>query len=262
MVPPDNLPAVRIVEDEVTQQGPRRIPKGTKVRADSLVVDRDTLFPLQGALGYELTQSLFIGKHTLLVEGPGDILYLQAWSMALKKRRGATLDKRWTICPAGGLDKIQPFVSLFSGAKLDIAALTDYAKADKRKFESLQQNKILESGRLLNFATLLGVDEADIEDVFAPALYATLINKAFEVPKAKAATADKLDGADSSTTRLVKKAEAFFRVLPTEVAEFDHFTPAAWLFENPDFLAGDSADVKVTLEKAEVLINTLNKLLR
>ncbi|MCP5916416.1 hypothetical protein NL317_30810, partial [Klebsiella pneumoniae] len=80
--------------------------------------DPDTLFPLQGALGYEITQSLFVGKHTMLLEGPGDILYIQALSDALKRRGRTGLDTRWTLCPAGGIDKIRPFVAMFSGNAL------------------------------------------------------------------------------------------------------------------------------------------------
>lgn len=76
MVAADELSSVRIVEDGVEIKGQRRVPIGTKVREDVLTRDPDTLFPLQGALGYEITQSLFVGKHTLLVEGPGDILYI------------------------------------------------------------------------------------------------------------------------------------------------------------------------------------------
>jgi hypothetical protein len=62
----------------------------------------------------------------LLVQGPGNILYLQAWSPALLRKGKTGLDRRWTICPAGGIDRIQPFVALFAGQKLDIAALSDY----------------------------------------------------------------------------------------------------------------------------------------
>lgn len=47
---------------------------GTRVGDDVLSTDRDTLFPLQAALGYDITQSLFIGEHTLLVEGPAELL--------------------------------------------------------------------------------------------------------------------------------------------------------------------------------------------
>ncbi|MGZ8153309.1 MAG: hypothetical protein ACXW0Q_11760 [Methylovulum sp.] len=67
---------------------------GTKVSSDVLSVDKDTLFPLQSALGYEITQSLFIGKNALLIEGPSDILYLQAFSSILKSRNREGLDSR------------------------------------------------------------------------------------------------------------------------------------------------------------------------
>jgi predicted ATP-dependent endonuclease of OLD family len=261
MVPADNLPGVRIVEDRILQPRPGQwVSEGTKVRDDTLVTDRDTLFPLQGALGYDITQTLFVGKHTLLVEGPGDILYLQAWSSALVRRGKVGLDRRWTICPAGGIDKIQPFVSLFSGQKLDIAALSDYAKGDKKKLDSLRQNKIMEGDRLLTFASLLGFEEADIEDVFNPALYAVVLNQAFKLTGTSEATAQKLSDADQNTTRLVKKSEAFFRVLPPAMPEFDHFTPADWLFQHPDLLNGNAAEVVETLERAERVISALNKI--
>jgi predicted ATP-dependent endonuclease of OLD family len=262
MVPANNLPAVRIVEDRVFQPKPGQwTSEGTKVRDDTLATDRDTLFPLQGALGYEITQTLFVGKHTLLVEGPGDILFLEAWSSALVRRGKTGLDRRWTLCPAGGIDKIQPFVALFSGQKLDIAALSDYAKTDKRKFESLRQNRVLEGDRLLSFATLLSLEEADVEDVFSPALYVEVINNAFNLAGVNRATAQSLYDADQNTTRLVKKAEAFFAVLPPEAPEFNHFAPAEWLFRNPGVLDQDTPDLNSTLERAEKVIKALNKLI-
>lgn len=262
MVPPDDLPSVRIVEDKILQLRPGQwTSEGTKVRDDTMATDRDTLFPLQGALGYEITQTLFVGKHTLLVEGPGDILYLYAWSSALQRRGKAGLDRRWTICPAGGIDKIQPFVALFSGQKLDIAALTDYARGDKRKLESLRQNRVLENERLLTFATILGLEEADIEDVFAPSLYASILNDAFGLDSSQRLTTEKLEAASSSNTRLLKKAEACFAVLPSEAPEFDHFLPADWLFRNPGILDPDVPEVNETLERAERTISALNNLL-
>ena len=88
MVPADKLQRVRIVEDKIDKAKTRRKSYGTKVSQDVLEVEADTLFPLQGALGYEATQALFVGDHTLLVEGPSDILYLQAFSSALEARGG------------------------------------------------------------------------------------------------------------------------------------------------------------------------------
>lgn len=263
MVPADDLPGVRVVEDHITSPRPGQwISEGTKVRDDTLVVDRDTLFPLQGALGYDITQSLFVGKHTLLVEGPSDILYLQTWSSALQRHGKPGLDRRWTICPAGGIDKIQPFVALFAGQKLDIAAISDYSKADRKKLDSLRQNKVMEGERLLTFASVLGVEEADIEDAFNPALFASLLNKAFGLSGANEANAQKLIDSDTNTTRLVKKAEAYFRLLSPEAPDFDHYLPADFLFAHPAMLDGNSPETSETLDRAELIITALNKILR
>jgi predicted ATP-dependent endonuclease of OLD family len=262
MVPADRLPLVRVVEDRVTSPRPGVWnSEGTKVRSDVLAVDRDTLFPLQGALGYEITQSLFIGKHTLLVEGPGDVLYIHSWSDALSKRGRTKLDGRWTICPAGGLDKIQPFIALFSSAKLEIGVLTDFAKSDKRKLENLRQSQILQGDRILTFASLLSVDEADAEDVFVPELYVKIVNQAFRLKSPNQLTTEAVANAEKKTSRLVKKVEAAFRLLSADSPEFDHYTPADWLIRNPALLDGESKEVEETLERAEKVVVAVNAIL-
>ena len=57
MVEPDKLRRVRLVEDKPKE--------GAKISSDVLSTDRDTLFPLQGALGYDLSQNLFVGATDL-----------------------------------------------------------------------------------------------------------------------------------------------------------------------------------------------------
>lgn len=262
MVPADKLASVKIIEDTVIQARPGvYVSKGTKVRDDILLTDPDSIFPLQGALGYEITQTLFVGKHTLLVEGPSDILYLQSLSAALKRQNRTGLDTRWVICPSGGIDKIHAFVSLFSGKGLDIAALTDQGLGDKSKIERLRKAQILKAGRVLSIAEQLGKAEADIEDIFEPSLYAFIINNAFSLPKDKALTAISLMSADENTTRSVKKAEAAFRVMPKEMPGFDHFTPASYLIEHPSILDQKDDEVVKTLSRAEALFAVLNGLL-
>ena len=116
MVPADELSCVRTVEDVVTTDARgRKMSEGTKVRSDILATDPQTNFPVFGAMGFEITQGLIIAPDTLLVEGPGDILFLQAASRRLKELGRSHLDPKWAICPAGGIDKIMPFVSLFRG---------------------------------------------------------------------------------------------------------------------------------------------------
>lgn len=261
MVPADALSSVRIVQDQVEMKGPRRLSLGTKVRADVLSRDPDTLFPLQGALGYEISQSLFVGKNTLLVEGPSDILYVQALSNALRSKNRTGLDPRWTMCPAGGIDKIQPFVALFAGNALHVAVLSDQATGDKRKVEELKRSAVLQAGQFFNVSEFLGRVEADIEDIFEPDLFVAILNGCYAFRGASKLSVAKLRSAGGSTDRLVKQAELAFRMIPETIPVFDHFSPAAWLIRNPRLLERESASVAQTLDRAEKIFETYNRLL-
>jgi predicted ATP-dependent endonuclease of OLD family len=261
MVPMDRLADVRIVEDVIIKQiGKRPEVKGTKVRSDVLEVDDDTLFPLQGALGYEVTQSLFIGANTWLVEGPSDILYLQVLSQALTKRMREGLNSKWTLCPSGGIDKIAPFVRLFGGNRINVAVLSDIANGDKTKIENLKKAEILKAGHFYTCADFTGQAESDVEDLFDAELFVEMLNGAYKPPAANVVTAEALMAA-SPTPRIVKKAEALFKLMPASVAEFDHFGPARWLLENPSLLDSDSPEVMATLDRFEHLLMTFNTLL-
>jgi hypothetical protein len=259
MVPADQIEKCRIVEDRIKQSRPGQwTTDGTKVSKEALVVDPDSLFPLQGALGYNITQTLFIGRNTLLVEGPGDILYLHAISNALKRRGRPFLDPKWTLCPAGGIDKIQAFVSLFSGARLHIAALTDFAQGDKRKIEAMRQSQLLGTDRLMTFADLLGLPEADVEDIFSRETYIKIVNATLDLKAPNTITVTKLDATANGTSRLLKQMENACKLLPPECAEFDHYSPADWLIRNPQTLDGDSTKVLETLDRAEKVIKAIN----
>ena len=261
MVPMDRLADVRIVEDVIIEsKGKRPEVKGTKVRSDVLEVSDDTLFPLQGALGYEVTQSLFIGSNTWLVEGPSDILYLQVLSQALIKRQRVGLDSRWTLCPSGGIDKIAPFVRLFGGNRINVAVLSDIAKDDKTKIDNLKKADILKSGHFYTCADFVDQVEADVEDFFEVDLFVEMLNGAYRPPVDKVITVAALAAADA-TPRIVKKAEALFKLMPASIAEFNHFAAARWLLENPSILDANTPAVAVTLDHAEAIFKTFNRLL-
>lgn len=261
MVPMDRLADVRIVEDVVIEKpGKRPEVKGTKVRSDVLEVNDDTLFPLQGALGYEVTQSLFIGANTWLVEGPSDILYLQVLSQALTKRRRVGLDPKWTLCPSGGIDKITPFVRLFGGNKINVAVLSDIANGDKTKIENLKKADILKAGHFYTCADFTNQAESDVEDLFDADLFVEMLNAAYKPPAANAVTKDALMAA-APTPRIVKKAEALFKLMPATVADFDHFGASRWLLENPSVLDVDTPAVMVTLDRFERIFKAFNDLL-
>ena len=261
MIDPDHLTSARIVEDVVKELRPGRpTSTGTRVREDVLTVDQDTIFPLQGALGYEITQTLFVGKNTLLVEGPSDILYLKALSAELVRRGRTGLLPDWAICPAGGIGKVMPFVGLFKGNELNVAAFVDVAKGAKRKVEELRASEILKSGSVLTATEYTGKSEADTEDLFAPGLLVDILNAAYGLAGDDVLTVENLEAADVTTPRLIEKAAAYFRLLPESVPMLDHYVPALWLFENQGVLRADSVAVAETLERAEKLFVAVNEL--
>lgn len=262
MVPMDRLVDIRIVEDVIIEKpGKRPEVKGTKVRSDVLEVSSDTLFPLQGALGYEVTQSLFIGENTFLVEGPSDILYLQVISQALAKRRRHSLDPKWILCPSGGIDKIAPFVRLFGGNRINTAVLSDIANGDKTKIDHLKRAAILKAGHFYTCADFANQAEADIEDLLDTDLFVEILNGAYKPPAPNVITKAALMAANS-TPRIVKKAEALFKLMPPSVEEFDHFGPSRWLLENPSVLDADTPGINTTLERFEAVFKAFNDLLK
>lgn len=260
MVPPDDLASVRTVEDVVvTDERGRKKSIGTKMRSDVLTTDPQTNFPIFGAMGFEVTQTLVIGKNTLLVEGPSDILYLQAASAVLKAAGRPHLSPQWALCPSGGIDKILPFVRLFYGNKLNVAVLTDFERGQKRKLEDLHKAALLDGERIILATEIAGKDEADIEDFFDPALFVDLVNKTYGLKGGQELTIEKLEAADTSTARLVKKAEAYFRVLPGEVPVFSHFDPSMYLLQHSAMLEGKSKPVKETLARFEQAFERIAK---
>ncbi|MDA8250847.1 MAG: AAA family ATPase [Rhodospirillales bacterium] len=262
MVPADDLASVRTVEDVVVRdERGRKQSRGTKIRSDVLTTDPQTNFPIFGAMGFEVAQTLIIGKNTLLVEGPSDILYLQAASAALKAEGRTHLSPQWAVCPSGGIDKVLPFVRLFFGNRLNIAVLTDFERGQKRKLDDLHKAALLEHERIILATEIAGKEEADIEDFLEPAFFADLINKTYQLPDEHLLTAEKLIAADLTTERLVKKAEAYFRLLPGLIPEFSHFDPSSYLLQHPELLRGQEDPIRKTLGRFETAFTRVGKFL-
>jgi len=263
MVPADDLASVRTVEDVVSEHGPFEYRSlGTKVGDDVLSSDRDTLLPLQSALGYEIARSLSVGEHTLLVEGPSDILYLEAISSELAARKRTSLSRRWTVCPCNGIDKVQAFMSLFAGSEPHVAVLLDVEAGHKGQVERLRRSQLLKAGHILNIADFCPKQDGDIEDMFHPDLYAAILNGTFRLAGGHKLTGERLLQAEAGSDRLLKKTDQIIRtLLAPQVPEFNHFAPATWLAQHPETLKGDGLAITVTLDRFENLFVALNSLL-
>lgn len=224
MIDPENLMSIKTVEDLTVNEE----ILGTKVNDKIFSTDVDTLFPLQAALGYEITQTLFVGKNTLLVEGPCDLLYLTWFSQELKSRKRCYLDPRWVITPAGGIDKIGSFLALFGGNKLHVAVLTDFQEGEKKKVRSLKESDLLRRGHVLSAEMFTGQSEADIEDLLGRSLYVALVDSCYSLAKSHQLPAGKPSNAP---IRVVKEVEQHFATLPPKYPDFNHYEPASYLIE-------------------------------
>jgi len=254
MIDPENMLSVRTVEDVIVDED----IQGTKVGDKVFSTDRDTVFPLQAALGYDITQTLFVGKHTLLVEGPSDLIYIKWFSRELQKKRRIYLDHRWTIAPCGGIDKIGSFIALFRGSELNVAVFTDFHTGQKKKIRHLKESALLKASHILSAERYIDQDEADIEDLLGRLLYVSLVNKCYSLPKRKMLPQEK---PPSAPMRVLKEVEQYFATLPPSFEEFDHYAPASFLMENASELKNNLPDMDRALDRFEELFKDINKLL-
>jgi hypothetical protein len=246
MVEPTKLGRVRTVEDLKDE--------GTKISDQVFRSGSDTVFPLQAALGYELTQTLLVAPDNLLVEGPSDLVYLQVLSEAVRTAGLEPLDERWVIVPVGGIDKIATFVTLLGGNKLNTSVLIDVTSRSEQKIERLRENGHLKKHSLIQIGEITGAKDADIEDLFEPTFYLQLVNGAYGAELKAKLTLKSLGKGDP---RIAKRIEHYFD--NEGIGRFSHYRPAAYLMrKQADLIARLSEN---TLEQAAELFARINRTL-
>lgn len=258
MVDSKHFDRVRIVEDRSMDAVDELddAEKGTKVLTEVLEASVDSLFPIQGALGYDIAQTLFVGPNSLIVEGVSDLLYLQTMSAVLESQNRVGLNSQWTITPVGGADKVPAFCSLIgSQAGMTVAALIDYQKKDAQKIENLYKRKLLKKSNVLTYADFTGGAEADVEDMFDISFYLRLVNGEFKANLEKNVTKASL-GKDAA--RVVVKIETLLSDGRLKNAKFNHYRPARYFSENLSNLASKIPEESLArFEAAFVALNAI-----
>ena len=257
MVDPTRFDRVRIVQDLSIESNSGDLPEeeqGTKVITEVLDATPDSLFPLQGALGYEIYQTLFIGPNSLVVEGVSDLLYIQTISALLQQKGKVGLSADWIITPVGGSDKVPTFVALIRAqTHLNVAVLVDYQKKDQQVIENLYRRKLLSKSHVVTYADFVSGDEADIEDMFDPEFYLRLVNGAH---------GSSIGVADLPVAhpRIVRRIEQYLDKVPLpNDTHFNHHRPARYFSDNVGSLADELSELE--LNRFQEAFNTLNKLL-
>jgi hypothetical protein len=242
MIDPTKYEKLRAVHDRATRENQE---EGVAVTPVSLSADPDTILPVESALGYSVSQHLFLGSgHHLLVEGSSDYIFLTRMSAHMEANGKTVLSPKLAIIPVGGISNMPAFVALM-GRRLKVSVLVDGEKSTSvldRTRNAARDNGIEES-KVVNIADVDSTlpKNADVEDLFELEDYVRLFNWAFK----KNLTGEQLSG----TGRIISQ------VTDAE-GSYDHAVPAHALVDNQDefFKALNSA----TVERFEKLFQLLN----
>ena len=235
MVDPQRFECVRIVQDlgiDTDKELPRK-KDGTKVLTDVFDATDESLFPLHGALGFDIHQTLFVGPNSLVVEGVSDLLYLTTMSDGLTREGRTGLSDRWVVTPVGSIGKVSTFVSLLGSQRgMNIAVLLDIAPDSRELVQALYRKKLLLKKKVRTYADFLPGDDrsADVEDMFERAFYIELVNREFtrELEDAKISQ----DDLNAETPRVVKALQGYFVTHPMKSGSFSHYRPARYFSEH------------------------------
>ena len=132
MVDGEHLEEIRPVWED-TETG------STKVSDNVWPKDKDALFPLQAALGYQIAQSLFISRHQVLVEGITDFWIIKALDAALLATGRTSLRPEIILTPGGGAGRMVPLASMLVGHEVQVAALLDGDESGRKEGRKLER---------------------------------------------------------------------------------------------------------------------------
>lgn len=212
MIDPSQYEKLRTVDDRATRENP---DLGVIVGPVSLSADRNTLLPIESAIGYSISQHLFLGGGAhLAVEGSSDFVYLQRLTEHLTSKGKTGLDPRLAIVPVGGAPNMPAFVALL-GRRLRVSALVDGKKSGttyERLKDAATANGLSEKSIVL-CSSVKGVPtNADVEDLFDVSDYLRLFNWAFD--------------SNLSVEKLPPTNEPILKRIEALHGSFDHALPA------------------------------------
>ena len=256
MVDPARFDRVRIVQDR-SVDADKDLPDGeagTKVTTDALESTDDSLFPLQGALGYDIAQTLFVGPNSLIVEGVSDLLYLQVMTGVLQAAGREGLSTGWTITPVGGSDKVPTFVALLgSQTRMNIATLIDFQEKDRQAIENMWRRKLVQKKQVLTYADFVDAREADVEDVIGTPFYLELVNAEYAAALGEPVAERDLKSKHPRIT--VRLKEHFAENPRISGVAFNHYRPARYLAEK----VGDLTVPSAVLDRFERICSAVNE---
>ena len=228
----------------------------SRISKEHWASDRDALFPLQSAVGYNLAQSMFIGTKNMIVEGLTDFYIIGAASDLFEANGKTSLTKNFVFSPAGGGTKTVILAKTYVAQKLHVGVLLDADNEGNIAKEQLIRDTLLKSNKILLLNDIFDKPEQtmSLEDIFPEEYYLSFVTRAYE--KELKGKTIKLK---STNPMLVKRIESFFQ--ENNFGVFDKTRPSLLItkeFAKRDF---DKIPEKLVtnFEKLFIAINDVMK---
>lgn len=205
--------------------------EGTKVSADVWPRDKDTLFPLQAALGYSVCQTLFVARRQVLVEGLTDYMLLSVLNERLKAEGKPALADDIVLLPMGGTTNLAPLGSLLIGHDVEVAILLDSDQAGESAIKKLRNVIADVDSRCVRISDALNDDRVEeLEQMMPEEYYLDAVKRAypdvkFTFNKDEQGIANVVDRVDASLKRKGHGKLEKWRPIQQVVADINSGSP-------------------------------------
>jgi predicted ATPase len=212
----------------------------TRVSEDVWPRDKDSLFPLQAALGYQLAQGLFVSKRQVIVEGLTDLWLLKALDQALAARGRQHLRQDIILVPSAGVAKLLPLASMLIGHDVEVAALLDGDEPARKEGKKLVEKLLAgEDRKCLFIGDCTAHPGAELEDIFPEDEYLDAVRVAYPGVKLN------FSADERALAGVVAKVESFFA--RRNLGRLEKWRVAAVLrdriIDRPDTVADETLDI-------------------
>ena len=213
---------------------------------------RDTLSPLQSALGPSVVQTLLLGKRPVILEGITDFWFLQALNDCVDAEDGMPLLSRDTILiPAGGRSRLIPLAFVVLASSDQGRSLVLLNSSREGQDEAARMRDVFgDDVPVVLCGDLLGSEGAMIEDLVPRDVYAEAAQQGrFNSPLN--------EEEEAAATNVAAISQLYQR---TNLGEFGKAEQARTALALTDLWNRDHASVPdSTKEKARQLVEALNR---
>jgi hypothetical protein len=144
--------------------------------------DDTTLVPIQDAIGYAVSQTLFMGKLSLIVEGWTDFWALKTIDKLFADAGKTGLNPDIYVTPTGGTHTIPWNAQIIASQDIPFIILLDSDKAGESAKNDMIQKLVALSEQFIMLGDVMGQPGIDFEGLFPPDYFIDATIQAYQIP--------------------------------------------------------------------------------